>query len=365
MIEYWQGFEIDGSDTSFNIMLPEKARVAELGLFFCKLPLFRKVRLHIIGDETLSDLNEIEQHLTNENISGFTIDAECIHPAQLPDDLKEKIYILSENRKQRHQQARVDTKDEDTSEIPDHTKAVNPSVGLSDFPFEMSLTYEGHTGDDFHRPEGYTINPENYTANINLPENNAILYLHCPVSSIYEYFAYVVNTMAERFPEISVDGGLDCAGGFMYGCTYSTYLYEYECLTLKTGSDKPDSIKQLLEKLVATETVFPCVRKPVKYTSNYFPAENELTLINNNYSKPETMSFKTYVSFLTKEASSRLKDKMKCAALFLTEKDTDWKNYAQLTAYPENGQWITELYIKQHDRQKITERLQKAGIEYT
>lgn len=365
MIEYWQGFEIDGSDTSFNIMLPEKARVAELGLFFCKLPLLRKVRLHIIGNDTFSDLKEIEQHLANENISGFTIDAECIHPEVLPDDLKEKIYALSESRKQRHQQVHTDTKDENSSEMPDHTKAVNPSVGLSNFPFEITLSYEGHTGDDFHRPEGYLINPENYTTSISLPENNAILYLHCPVSSIYEYFAYVVNIMVERFPEISVDGGLDCAGGFLYGCTYSTYLYEYECLTLKTGSDKPQSIKQLLDKLVATGTAFPCVRNPVKYTTDYFQAENEVTLLNSNYSKPETMTFKTYIDFIAKNASPKLKDKMKCAVFFLTEKDTDWKNYAELTAYPEDGQWVAELYVKQHDRQKITERLRQAGIAYT
>ena len=364
MITYWQGYEIDGSDTSFNIMMPEKARVAELGLFFCKLPLFRQVRLHI-DNKTYSDLKEIEYLLTNENRSEFTIDVECIHPALLPNDLKESIYILSESRQQRHQEVHVDTKDENKFEIPDHTKAVNPSVGLSDLPFEMSLSYEGHTGDDFHRPEGYLINPENYTAHIKLPENNAIVDLHCPVSSIYEYFAYVINTIAERFPEISVDGGLDCAGGFLYGCTYSTYLYEYECLTLPTHSENPEAIKQLIEKLVETSTAFPCIRKPVKYTSDYFLAENELTLLNSNYSKPETMTFKTYIDFIAKNASPKLKDKMKCAVFFLTEKDTNWENFAQLTAYPDNKQWTIELYIKQRDRQKITERLQQAGIKYT
>ncbi|MDL2304190.1 hypothetical protein LJC72_02475 [Bacteroides sp. OttesenSCG-928-D19] len=51
--------------------------------------------------------------------------------------------------------------------------------------------------------------------------------------------------------------------------------------------------------------------------------------------------------------------------IMMPEKDTNWENFAQLTVYPNNKQWIIELYIKQRDRQKITKRLQQAGIKYT
>jgi hypothetical protein len=341
--------------------MPQKAQVAELGLFFSKLPLFSQVSLHM-NNEKYSDSTDIERILKSENTTNFTIDVECIHPALLPDSLKEKLYALSENRRQMHEMTSITAKEENTYEVPDHKKAINPSIGISKRTFEMSLCYEGARWYGDYELEGYQVNCDSFT-NLILPDS-AMLSLECPVSSIYEYFAYVIDTIAERFPEISVDGGLDCAGGFLYGCTYSSYLYEYECLTLETHSDSPESIKRLMEKLVATHTAFPCVRKPVKYTSNYFTAENEVTLLNGNYPKPETMSFGAYIHFLTREASPMLKDKMKCAVFFLTEKDTDWKNFTQLTAYPNNGQWFAELYVKQHDRQKIEKRLDSAGIEY-
>jgi len=363
MIEYWQGFEIDGSDTSFNILMPQKARINELALFFSKLPLFRKVYLHI-NNEKYSDPKEIEQVLNNENTPNFTIDAECIHPALLPDHLKEKLYSLSDSRKQMHEKTGITVKEKNTREVPERKNAINPSIGLSEQTFQMFLSYEEGRWYGDYEPEGFLINPDDYVTYMTLPDN-AMLYLECPVSSIYEYFAYALNMLAERFPEIAVDGGLDCAGGFLYGCTYSTYLYEYECLTLKTQSADPGSIKQLMDKLVTTGTTFPCVRKSVKYTSEYFLAENEVTLLNSNYSKPETMNFKAYINFIKREASPKLKDKMKCTVFFLTEKDTNWKNFAQFTAYPENGQWVAELYIKQHDREKIEERLNRTGIKYT
>ena len=57
-----------------------------------------------------------------------------------------------------------------------------------------------------------------------------------------------MSKTAERFPEVGIDGGIDCAGGFVDGCTYSCNLYGFERITLAT-ENIAQTIKQILEKL--------------------------------------------------------------------------------------------------------------------
>jgi len=42
MFLYWDGFEIDGSDTDFDIVLPENAQVCELVDSFFSIPIFNR-----------------------------------------------------------------------------------------------------------------------------------------------------------------------------------------------------------------------------------------------------------------------------------------------------------------------------------
>ena len=56
----------------------------------------------------------------------------------------------------------------------------------------------------------------------------------CGPTFIYEYAAYIMKRLAERFPELGIDGGRDCQGGFTDGCTYSVNLYDYERFTFQT-----------------------------------------------------------------------------------------------------------------------------------
>lgn len=108
-----------------------------------------------------------------------------------------------------------------------------------------------------YEPEGLIFNQ--YALVNNMKSKHFTIDLGCGPGFIYEYAAFILSKMAERFPEIGIDGGIDCAGGFIDGCTYSCSLYAFERITLTT-ENIAQSIIWILHELMI---------KPIKRTGKY------------------------------------------------------------------------------------------------
>ncbi len=95
-----------------------------------------------------------------------------------------------------------------------------------------------------YQPEWLIFNKEALMRNIQ--RRCKIIDFECGPCFIFEYAAYIMTRIAERFPEIGIDGGIDCTGGFTEGCTYLCSLYGYERIRF-SEENIADIIKVLID----------------------------------------------------------------------------------------------------------------------
>lgn len=377
MFKYWQSYEIDGSDTAFDLVLPNENLVKELVEYYFSLPLWDKdagMSLNISKKndcwashrdvETLAEKFDIDKalaRLAEEKYSCAYIILRCLQPDFLPARLRKEIYALSAGR----------------PGLKKQKQPVAPNSGLYGYGFDdclnVGLLLVCAKPDDTARKEaksGLIHNLEAIERNLQL-DDAISAQIHCGPSFFYEYAAYLVENIARRFPEIGVYGGLDCAGGFVEGCTYSSDFYAYEVFTFSNCLPQT-----LLEQLLAKNILYPVsLGKEKNYRQNFCNDGKQLCLINHDALAELTgqavynVAIKNYESFVEKIDENKQSTRQAqylgavCVSL-VADEQPEAGSFAHLTAYVEAGRWKMQLYVPSAHRQLIEKRLQENNISY-
>jgi len=230
MFLYWDGYEIDGSDTDFDIILPENVQVAEFVECYLSVPLFTNTtqpdydynNKQMTKDELISTL------LAGDYKSPIYITINCQHPDLLTNELRDEIYAKTEKRKIYEDQG--DSDDYPIFPKLDCANIENPCTppiiqnGFSRGGVTMSLSiyrdYEDENG--VTRDIGLTLN--------------------AGPGAFFEYTIFIMDYMQERFPSIKID--LD-SGFNTCSCSFAASLYKYEKIQLPIKH----SIKHALKRL--------------------------------------------------------------------------------------------------------------------
>ncbi|MCX7746931.1 MAG: hypothetical protein N2645_08590 [Clostridia bacterium] len=279
MFTYWKGYEIDGSSTTYNIVIPQREIVSEVLRYFLNLEIMdRKDSFFLSYSNCDNDISEdvvfknetyepdeidkIFEILERPSTRFFSLGASCIHPDKLYHKVREELYRITKTRPgAEHIECNYKN--------PTISPLYSPPLSVA---FEVSFDREGE-GEEAYEPEGLVFNRQALIDNIR--GNHLTVDLGCGPGFIYEYAVYIVSKIAGRFPDIGIDGGLDCAGGFVDGCTYSCSLYAYERVTLLT-----ENISQTIQRILQEGIVEPQKRSG-KYGRD-FSASSNLYLLNLN-----------------------------------------------------------------------------------
>ena len=254
MFTYWQGYEIDGSSTAYNLFLPNRELALELFRYFLTLKIIdREAEITLSFSEANATLYhnhnkckkknfsydtiaKIDTFLSDPKLNYFQLSITCVHPKRLYPQVREELFQLSRTR-------------------PGAEVALleyrNPTISPFYQP-NLEITLEIYLGKpdeviDQYQPEGLIFNESVLIQNTNQP--HFTMELICGSTFIYEYAAYINTKLIARFPEIGIDGGIDCAGGFIDGCTYAANLYDYERIILNT-TEIATTIQHLLQQEV-------------------------------------------------------------------------------------------------------------------
>jgi len=272
LFTYWRGYEIDGSSTAYNIVVPQRELISEVLRYFISLKIIdRKSDIFLSytereksaskefeckkGKYKHDEMEKICEILESPAVDSFFINVDCIHPDKLYHQVRNELYSISKTRPGAEDRV---------------YNYINPTVSPFRFGPDLRVTFEFSFEEEQavenHEPEGLVFNREALVNN--LRGRHFTITLGCGPCFIYEYAAYINSKLAERFPEIGIDGGLDCEGGFIDGCTYSCSLYEYERITLAS-----ENIAETIKILMGEGLIFP--QKNVgRYGHEILPCEN-------------------------------------------------------------------------------------------
>ena len=280
MFMTWNGYEIDGSDTTYNLMMPERQNRKELVAFYLSLPIWDK-REGVAFDPMESgawaphrctkgtnmnfEVDLILQALEDPTWAGSAnFVTYCLPPDELPEHLKEEILALSDTRPGAENKTYA---------------MVDPVTYLDDYRDDLGMGFQIYSAEEakewkIGKPGGLIFNEKAFEKN---SKNDTIRYyeITCGPSFIYEYAAYIMKHLSERFPELGIDGGQDCLGGFMDGCTYCVNLYDYERFTFHTAD-----IAALLQRLKETG-VLRYVLKTGEYGNKWGYHDSRFSFSNN------------------------------------------------------------------------------------
>lgn len=253
MFTYWKGYEIDGSSTTYNIVIPQRELLVEVLRYIMGLKIIdRNENISISYAETGDNLwkkevikndiykfeesEKILEIVRNPSVLYFHINIYCVHPDKLFPQIRKEIYDLSKTRPGAE------------NIVYNYKKpTISPFYHAKNFEIWIDASFHGQEKTvDNYEPEGLIFNEKALVAN--LRRKHLKIELGCGPGFIYEYAAFIMSKTAERFLEVGIDDGIDCAGGFIDGCTYSCNLYRFERITLTT-ENIAQTIKQLLEKL--------------------------------------------------------------------------------------------------------------------
>jgi len=265
MFIYWDGFEIDGSDTDFNIVLPENVQVQEFVDCFLSVHIFNKdiepsVSYYKSGKSIDISVDELKEKILTGKNPSFSIDVNCMHLERLPDDLRAKIYALS-SRREPHEKAFGKV------ENPCAAPVLQGYYGRGEMTVQLNVCMPYKSQRDDFEFKGYVNNEEllraatsqvRYCFEINVGPN-----------FYYEYAIFIIDYLRDSFPGLGTWGGLDCANGWTDGCTYASSIYSYEKIHLPVEL----SVKNTLKKL----TEYNIVRSYRKYYNKKWQREYEYT----------------------------------------------------------------------------------------
>jgi hypothetical protein len=245
---------VDGSSTTYNIVVPQRKLVAEVVRYFLNLKIINRnseIRVsyreksgkavikrqekYVEEEFKADDIDKLCTVLESPTLGEVNISTECVHPDKLYHELRKELYGLSKTRP--GAEDREYHYSDPTVSILNYGPALWVSMGIY-FKEEVEPIKD-------YEAEGLIFNEEALINN--LRGTHFTINFDCGPGFIYEYAAYIVTKLAERFPEIGIDGGIDCAGGFVDGCTYASNLYSYEKITLTT-ENIADAITYILKE---------------------------------------------------------------------------------------------------------------------
>ena len=245
MFIYWDGYEIDGSDTDFSLVLPENVQLSELVDCFLELPIFARDEAPSIcwyqdGKGHEMSVAELHEKLLAGDYPHIEININCLLMEQMPQSLQEKLYSIS-GRRIPHEKA--------------YGKVENPCMApliQRDYTRgDMTVTVRTHeTGSSFTVADK-SFEPKGYVNNIELLRSSGVglphLYINVGPGFYYEYAIYIIDNLLDSFPSLATYGGLDCEGGWTDGCTYANSIYWYEKVQLPIEHNISHSLKRLTE----------------------------------------------------------------------------------------------------------------------
>lgn len=239
MFLYWDGYEIDGSATSFEMVLPEQHQVVDCIRDFLRMPLFRAehpivFRSHSGKDRQFFSQDEFLARLKQGGIEGLygSFWMEPLPVQCLPDAVQKEIYALSAGRP-------------GVGEFLEPTpRAPGADLVLGAVPFEFGIYAPSQNPPARGDMEGFV-------------QNEALLLRDPPVqvprisvcygpSGYYEYAAYMMGHMQARYPDMGTYGGAGCG----HGCTYGDSVYTYERFSVPVRYSVKNTLSRLLEHSV-------------------------------------------------------------------------------------------------------------------
>lgn len=241
MFLYWEGYEIDGSDTDFSLVLPENIQILEFVECFLSIPLFAsdkkpEISYYRGNKKKKFTYDTFVQKLCSGDYSYFNISKNCCHMEELSEEFQKEIYSISKRR----------------NPLEDaYGKVLNPCTA----PIKQSSYERGElTVTLCIDKEEYVKTEEELTGYVT---NSTLLYgTSVPLSCIkinlgpsfyYEYAMYIMDYMIDKFPSIATYGGLDCAGGWTGGCTYASSIYVNEKINIPVKYHIKNTLKRLCE----------------------------------------------------------------------------------------------------------------------
>ena len=232
MFLYWDGYEIDGSDTDFEIILPESVQVLEFVDCYLSMPIFCNVpkpeylccyngSWHKNRDKSVN-LETLRSKLLANDYEVITITLNCQHLDLLSKEIQSEIYGKGASRKS------IDILNE-PSEMEDdfdYTKAENPCLE----PVVQTFFDRG----------GMTAQ-----LSITNENNGTVLCLNVGPGAYFEYTMYILDYMRERFPSVK----MDLEDGFSMSCCnfHPSSMYRYEKVIVPVKYNLNHTLKHLTE----------------------------------------------------------------------------------------------------------------------
>ena len=279
MFIYWDGYEIDGSDTDFNIVLPENVQVWEFVECFLSIPIFSSTPKPSVSYRQGNKwrkllLTELKEKTLAGDYPDTALQVHCRHIEQLPDDLRASVYAISE-RRDPHESA--------------YGKAENPCIEpVIEMAVELRIQQPGTGhGIDDDDEYGYVHNFELFrSAN----RDNPWFQINVGPGFYFEYAIYIIDYLRDHFPGIGTCGGLDCSGGWTEGCTYANSIHYYDKILLPVKYSPRNTLKWLTEYDIVRSYEYTKGWK-CKYINGfhlaYYPRE-----------WPKPLSFKAYLELV-------------------------------------------------------------------
>ncbi|MCL1994164.1 MAG: hypothetical protein FWG66_14565 [Spirochaetes bacterium] len=231
MFLYWDGYEIDGSSTAFDIVLPENVQAVEFVERFLQIPIFAKkpkpkYSFTKINKQKQAGKTKFLEVLLSGEYRGMGIEMLCLHPEQLPAVLRAEIYAISK-RREPHEAAYGKVENPCTTPIIQNHIGGRGGMALSLNLYKIGKdwSWDDEASEDSDGPGEYECNMEVMQT---AKEGDDLFSLDVGPGFYYEYAMYIVEYMRAHFPSVAIWGGLDCGGGWTDGCTYAASLYSHE-----------------------------------------------------------------------------------------------------------------------------------------
>jgi hypothetical protein len=317
MFLYWDGYEIDGSDTDFNIILPENIQYSDFIDCFLSIPIFDKsIEPEIVYRDGEYDVNKApaswgkERSMTFDTfklkvllgeMQNFKLSINCLHIEELDENLRQEIYSFSE-RREPHEDAYGKT--ENPCTIP--FKQDYYSTGLLTVKLILKKGYNFITCCDDDKVneifKGYVINVDLLNSK---GDDTPCLSINVGPIFYYEYAMYIVEYMRKRFPSVAMFGGLDCKGGRTYDCTYSSSLYEFEKFTIPVEQSVKNTLKRLCGYGVLCAGIENNIKNEIKSTKDFYLTRTKPSYIFGTLDDFEHLNFNAYIEHVESALKAR------------------------------------------------------------
>lgn len=294
MFLYWEGYEIDGSDTDFDIVLPENRQAVEFVDCFLSIPLFSSKMKPIIyyykkNKQIKISIQELRNRILSGDYPELFLNMNCLHIEELSADLTKKIYSIS---KTRDPLEKAYGKVENPCTAPVHQTGFSRGEMTVQLQIEQPGTKAGWYTEEDSRIEGYVNHPELIRSS---DPALSCFTMNVGPSFYFEYAMYIMEYLKDSFPGLGTCGGLDCVGGWTDGCTYADSIYAYEKVQFPVIYSVKNTMKRLTEYNLV-RSYRRCYKK-----SWIFEALNEFHLANKkDAKKPEdyNVSFTKYIELV-------------------------------------------------------------------